>query len=247
MKHLLLALLSLTLWSAARADHRDDDRRGPRVTFYENADFQGDSITLYAGDSLENFGRATLDGGHKANDRISSIRIEGGAEVQIFSDAKYRGETLRLTRDVRNLAEVYFGGSSRSWNDQISSVRVESRRNDRPPSGIYQDVDKVIRRAYQDILLREPDDAGKRDYRIQMIDHGMTEQQLREALRRSDEFRGPVLNGMIDRAYRELLGREPDPRGREHYRNKVIEHDWTDAAIRDDIRHSDEFKRRPKS
>ncbi|HET7534804.1 MAG TPA: hypothetical protein VFJ90_00020 [Candidatus Didemnitutus sp.] len=249
MKPLLSVLLALLLSSVVRADNRDDDHRGgPRVILYENSDFRGNSLTLYPGESIENLGNATFDGGGKANDRISSIRIEGGAELRVYSDSKYRGETLRLTHDVRDLAGLFLANNSKSWNDQISSLQVEGRdyghRSNGRGSG---DPDKIIKRAYQDILLRDPDPTGLRDFHIKMIDQGWTEQQVRESLRRSEEFRGKVVNDMIGRAYRDTLGREPDPRGLDHYRNQILDHDWTEASVRDDLRKSDEYKRRPKA
>lgn len=45
------------------------------------------------------------------------------------------------------------------------------------------------RRAYQDILDREPDSAGLRLYRSRIIDDGWTEAQVRDALRKSPEYR----------------------------------------------------------
>lgn len=248
MKHLLSVLLALTLLSAAKADSRDynrDYRGGPRVTFFENSDFRGASVTLYPGDSIENLANATFENGGKLNDRISSIKVEGGADVMIYSDAKYRGETLRVTRDMRNLAEAFLPNNSKTWNDQISSLRVEGRDHGRPPGKSYNgDPDKIIKRAYQDILLREPDPTGLRDFRIKMIDQGWSEQQVRESLRRSDEFRTKVVDELIGRAYRDVLKREPDPTGLRHYRDQILNHDWTEASVKDDLRRSDEYKRR---
>ena len=50
-------------------------------------------------------------------------------------------------------------------------------------------VEQVIRRAYQDILQRDPDQSGMRTYRSRMIDDGWTEQDVRQALRESPEYR----------------------------------------------------------
>jgi len=254
MKHPLSFFFALTLASlavaeqSAVAEQRADEynrRGGARVTFFENANFSGASVTLYPGDSIENLDRATFEGGRRINDRISSIRVEGGAEVTIFLDAKYRGETMRITRDVRNFADVFLPNNSKTWNDQISSVRVEGRGYGRPPGKpSYGDPDKLIKRAYEDILLRPADPDGLRDFRIKMLDQGWTEQQVRESLRRSDEFKDKVATEMVGRAYRDVLKREPDPNGLRHYRDKIVNHDWTEASVKDDLRKSDEYKRR---
>ncbi len=114
--------------SAVRAERPDrDDRRAgdhprarSRVTFYEHADFRGTSFTLEVPDQAVDLSRKRFANGARANDRISSIRIDGEAEVLVFQDAGYRGGVLRLTHSVRDL-----GQSNPGWNDAISSVRVE--------------------------------------------------------------------------------------------------------------------------
>jgi hypothetical protein len=50
-------------------------------------------------------------------------------------------------------------------------------------------VDDVIYRAYRDVLRREPDAGGLATYRQRMIREGWSEQQLRQALLESDEYR----------------------------------------------------------
>ena len=51
------------------------------------------------------------------------------------------------------------------------------------------DPDRVVRRAYEAILHREPDTEGLRNYRRLMIDEGWTEHDVREAPRNSPEYR----------------------------------------------------------
>ena len=77
-----------------------------------------------------------------------------------------------------------------------------------------------------------------------MIDQDWDEQMVRESLRRSDEYRGPVVNRIIGRAYRDVLGREPDARGLEQCRNAVIRQGMTEDELRNDLRRSDEFRHR---
>ncbi len=255
MKRLILSLaLSIAALPLVLAQHRDDDRgrRGPRVILYERADFRGGAITLYPGEGIEDLERVAFDNGRRANDRISSIRVEGGAEVLLNIDGRFRGDTLRVTRDVRDLGDLELRGRLQSWDDQISSVRVEVQRHDRGPDRGPDrdrrewkgDPDKIVRRAYQDILERDPDENGLRTYRSRMIDQDWDEQMVRESLRRSDEYRGPVVNRIIGRAYRDVLGRDPDARGLEQYRNAVIRQGMTEDELRNDLRRSDEFRHR---
>ena len=251
----LPALLALPL--AALANHGDDfgRGRGPRVILYEHPNFQGGAIVLHPGEEVENLARWDFDNGRRANDRISSIRVEGGAEVTVYTDSRFRGEALRVNDDIRDLGRGDRRGPR--FDDMISSVRVRFDRDpgpdagrprpDRPLPPPVVDYEKAIRRAYQDVLERNPDEAGLRYYRSMMIERGWSEQQVRDHLRRSDEYRGPYMTKRLNRVYREILGRDVDPRGFDHYRNKIIEHGWSDDDIRRDLRNSAEYRNRPRT
>jgi hypothetical protein len=51
-------------------------------------------------------------------------------------------------------------------------------------------ADRIIGRAYQDVLNRQPDPGGLNTYRRAIIEEGWDEQDLRQVLLRSDEYRG---------------------------------------------------------
>ncbi len=255
MKRLLFLLALSGGFSVIWADHRDDDRRReePRVILYQDADYRGDSLVIYPGEAIDNFSGQTFSNGNGLNDSVSSIRVEGGAEVYVYEDARFRGAAMRLTENVRNLAGRLLSGNSRdSWNDRISSLRVEGRGDRsyrRPPDRDRDrdreiDYDVVIRRTYKDLLGRDPDDGGLRYYRGLMIDQGWTEVMVRDHLRRGDEFRQEGANRIIRRAYLEVLGREVDSGGLNHYRKQILQKDWTEGDVRDDLRRSDEYRNR---
>jgi hypothetical protein len=73
-----------------------------------------------------------------------------------------------------------------------------------------------------------------------MTEKGWTEEQVREALRGTDEHRSAV----IGNAYRDLLGRDPDPGGLDMYRAKMARDGWTEGDVRKSIRDSDEYKQK---
>lgn len=229
-----------------RGPERDQTRgydrsRGPRVIVYQDADYRGDAMVLYPGDALENLSGLSFPNGGRLNDRISSLRVEGGAEVYVFIDARFRGEVMRLTENARNLTGRLLPGSvSTSWNDRISSLRVEMRRRDEA----REEPDVVIKRAYLDLLAREPDPSGRGTYRSLMIDQGWTERMVRDHLRRSDEFRRTGADRIIRRAYLDVLGREPDISGLKHHRQNLLEKDWTEGDVRDALRRSEEYKKK---
>jgi hypothetical protein len=106
----------------------------------------------------------------------------------------------------------------------------------------------IVRRAYQDILGRNPDAEGMRTYRSKIIDQGWTESDVRDALRRSDEYAGSGAGGfrtssadrIIRRAYQDILGREPDAEGLATYRRNIVERGWDEHDVREALRKSPE-------
>ena len=246
MKPLLFILTLGLLLTAAQADRREEERgrNEPRVILYEHANFRGDSVVLYPGDVIDNLSGQNFPQGGGLNDSISSIRVEGGATIYVYENARFRGAAMRLTESVRDLTNRYLPDNPRaSWNDQISSLKVEGQRRHRDNDrGL--DIDVVIKRAYNDLLGRDPDTLGLRYYHGVMIDQGWTEIMVRDHIRRGEEFRREGADRIIRRAYQDLLGREPDENGLRNYRKMMIEHDLSEAELRDNIRRSQEYLNR---
>jgi hypothetical protein len=110
-------------------------------------------------------------------------------------------------------------------------------------------ADRIIRRAYQDILGRDPDAAGLRNYRRLILQEGWDEHDVRQALIRSPERRQQRTGGnteqaadMVRNAYRSILGREPDPNGLNHYTAKIVIEHWTQDDVVQALRDSDEYR-----
>lgn len=253
---LLPCLAYLLLASTAWTDHRDDGRRGgPRVIIYQHAGFSGDALVLYPGDAIDNLSGKTFENGGKLNDSISSIRVEGGAEVYAYENARYRGEALRLTENARDLTGRLVAGSvSVSWNDRISSIKVERTRGrdrdrepDRPRDNPRGNPEKSIKDIFNDVLGREPSAGELRDFRNRMLDQGWTERMLRDHLRSEEHYRNEAADRIIRRAYRDTLGRDPDESGVRTYRRNLLEREWTESDVRDDLRKSAEYRNRSRN
>jgi hypothetical protein len=215
------------------------------VCFYEDADYGGRYFCARTGENLR-----SLPSG--MNDRISSFRIYGRAEVEIFKSSNYGGDSERFDFDVRNLR-------SENWNDKVSSLRVrtasshgrrdyDSRdRDDRRSGYSSQDADRIVRRAYRDILDRDPDSAGLRLYRNRLLDDGWSESQVREALRSSPEYRQKntmtrqKAEQIVRDAYLAVLDREPDA-GSRTYVDKVLRDKWTQRDVERELRKSPEYR-----
>jgi hypothetical protein len=230
--------LAAGLLASAPALAQDYGRHtvGEGACFYYDADYRGRSFCVEAGDES----RSIPDG---LEDRISSIRIFGRVEVTVYKDKRLKGDSRRFDRDVRNLRDE-------GWNDRISSLSVDRRHGGfgggygpRPP---YGDPDRIVRRAYEDVLGRQPDADGLRLYRSRMIDDGWTEAQVRDALRNSAEYREkatmtyPKAQEMVRAAYRNVFNREPDSASR-GYIDKVLRDHWTQADVERDLRKSPEY------
>ena len=139
--------------------------------------------------------------------------------------------------------------------DIRNDLRRQADDNRRPGSGSgygsgrpsSSQVDRIITRAYQDILDRDPDPQGLREYRRLMIDDGWSERDVRDALRRSGEkaeLTEAQIDQMITRAYQDVLGRDPDTRGMADFRREVRSKRMNEADVRTALRNSPEYRER---
>jgi hypothetical protein len=85
--------------------------------FYKDINFRGDYFCVPRGASVRQVPRG-------GNDKISSIRLFGGATVTVYRDINFDGASSHFADDMRDLRTV-------GWNDLISSLRIDSRGFDR--------------------------------------------------------------------------------------------------------------------
>lgn len=181
---------------------------------------------------------------------------------QAFEDVLRREPSDRELRRYRDLM------NDEHWTER--DVRDDLRRRSdyqRNSQRKFQDPDRLVRRAYQDILDREPDAEGLRLYRSRMVDQDWTEQDVREALRKSPEYRQKGLGtnagataqsgkskstttraqaeDVVRRAYQSVLGRDPDP-GSQGYVDHVLRDHWTEADVARELRKSAEYRSKPR-
>jgi hypothetical protein len=93
------------------------------ICVYDRPDYQGREQCWNAGQDLGDLARAG-----NWSDRISSIRVFGGAEAVLYRDIDFRGENIVIDRDTPNLSQVS-ARSFRNWDRQTSSIVVEGRNN----------------------------------------------------------------------------------------------------------------------
>jgi len=204
LRHVVPALIGaivVSIPAVASAQLRWGRPAVPRdgACFYRDAGFRGDYFCVRAGEDL-----AWIPNG--LNDEISSIRTFGRAEVTIYKDRRFSGRAERFGGDVWNLR-------NQGWNDRLSSLRVDSsrggwrgddrgygRRDDdrgyddrRNDNRRYDDremarAQQVVRRAYQEVLRREPD-VNSRGYVDRVLRENWSQSDVERELRRSSEYR----------------------------------------------------------
>lgn len=81
-----------------------------KVCFYENIDYGGASYCADADSSWV---------GTAWNDRVSSLKVQSGQQVQLFQNINYGGSSITVTGNEPNLV-------SRGFNDATSSFKVQA-------------------------------------------------------------------------------------------------------------------------
>jgi hypothetical protein len=111
-------VFSLTQLNAApQFSRRQQDRNQDRVCFYKDIQYQGTEQCYRPGDEVN-----TLQ---STRNSFSSIRVYGRARVTVYDETNFNGHSMQFDSNAPDLGQVKLGGS-RSWNDKIQSIRVDS-------------------------------------------------------------------------------------------------------------------------
>jgi hypothetical protein len=170
---------------------------------------------------------------------LAQSRWDQAAVVAAFRSQLRRDPTPLELRRYSMLVDRY------DWTVADVKRDLAERQDYRRYTRGSWDADAAVRRAYLDILGREPDPAGLRTYREQIIRNGWSEWDLREELRRSPEyratdFRTASADRIVRNAYQDILKREPDPEGLSNYRRMILEEGWDAQDVRWALRQSEE-------
>jgi hypothetical protein len=210
----------------------------------------------------------------KSRTAVTAVAIAAGLAASLGSGRlgvplvpSLGGVVLAARSDDREITRAFRNVLNRDPSDwELRRYRSLMEDNDWRESDIERDLrertdyqrystnsrgmqpERIVRRAYQDILGRDPDAEGLRTYRSKIIDEGWTEADVRNALRNSDEyargsatsFRTSSADRIIRRAYQDILGREPDAQGLANYRRNIIERGWDEQDVRTALRKSPE-------
>jgi hypothetical protein len=250
---MFLASAAVVASAVVTAQQRDPEPR-QGACFYEDVNYGGDRFCARTGERVE-----AMPPGF--DDRVSSIRTFGRTEVTVYRDDAFSGAATRIHDDVPDLRRG-------DWNDQISSIQVRNtsaayrgQARDGSYEGDSPNANRIVRRAYRDVLNRRPDPEELRRYRGRVMSEGWSEADIRNDLRSSGEYRerypgddryGSDRYGnysreraedIVRRAYRNVLNREPDPASA-GYLEHVLNDGWTQQDVERDLRRSAEYRDR---
>jgi Peptidase inhibitor family I36 len=183
------SLTGVSVASAQRWGREAVPRSG--VCFYEDINFGGRYFCSAIGDASSRVPSGM-------NDRISSLRVLGNADVTLFRDPNFQGQERVIDSNIPDLRRMGF-------NDRVSSYEVNARRYAGNGNGYgrernreqvsssrwrnYSDAQAVVRRSYRAVLGREPDPSGLRSWTEQVLAKDWTERDLEYVLRQSEEYR----------------------------------------------------------
>ena len=114
-------------------------------------------------------------------------------------------------------------------------------------------ADRVIYRAFRDVLDREPTERELQRYRERMRTDDWSEQDIRDNLRRRSDVRRPAIareevrteedaDRITRRAYRDELGREPSAADLRRYRRSMLEDNWSEDKVRASVRETGDYR-----
>jgi hypothetical protein len=144
--------------------------------FYQDPGYSGRYFCARTGERAPDVPRGT-------NDKISSIQLFGDAEVIVYKDALYSGASERFDFDMRDLRQA-------GWNDRISSFAVVTRSTRAPVRRNVSraEATEIVRRAYLNVLKREPD-PGAAGYIEAVMKDAWSQAKVESELKKSEEYK----------------------------------------------------------
>lgn len=191
-----------------------------RALFYAEPNFQGASLVVEAGASVPDL--TTLRRNDGSRWMFSSVRVEGGARATVSSSPNFGGERVEISGDVADLFSVPRNGGSGTWDQAIAAIAVTG-----PGRATAQPTPSV-----------PPPVAGERGEVSVGIGIGVG--PGRPASRPRYDAR--TADMIVQRAFREVLDRSPDPEGLRTYRQRLMYEGWTERDVIQQLQRSPEAR-----
>jgi len=161
--------------------------------------------------------------------------------VTFYSEPNFRGESFVIETGaaVENLGRL--PRNRGSWNNGVSSLRIE---------GIatvlaYADADfrgpRLVTSSSLRDLVAERRSGGSDANWDRVISSIRVIPPHSHAFDREPGYDAPTASNIVQRAYRDILGRDADADGLRSYREKLIQRGWSEEDVRNDLHRSREF------
>jgi hypothetical protein len=177
------------------------------VFAYENSRYRGDALRMT--ESARDLSGRPVAGGVAIswNDRISSIKIERvhGRDRDDHGpgrprDDRPRGDPEKIVRDAfkdllgrepdaGELRDFRNRIKDQGWNERLLRDHLRTEEHYR-----HEAAEIIVRRAYREVLGREVDPSGLKQYSWAVREKGWTESDVRDDLRKSAEYRNKPRN-----------------------------------------------------
>ena len=131
------------------------------------------------------------------------------------------------------------------WSEDHVRKDIKGSREAKDAESVDH-AEQIVKRAYRAVLGRDPDPEGLKTYSRNVEKEGWDQGDVEKSLKKSDEYKRVGVDGMVKRAYRDVLGRDPDKAGLELYRERIIDDDWSESDLRDELKKSPEYRNRKK-
>jgi hypothetical protein len=189
--------------------------------FYEDADYRGSYFCFPVGEDVGSIPA-------EANDRISSIRVFGRVEVTVYKDGSFRGPSHRFTSNMSNLATA-------GWNDRVSSFRISERSTENSWGGGGGYGGGGWGGGHSNSGYGGGYGGGFGGAYGGGAHGGWGDEEggSRWSYQQAEQI--------VRRAYRTVLGRDPDPAARP-WINEVMKNNWTQARFEAELRKSEEYR-----
>jgi hypothetical protein len=171
------------------------------IVAYEKAGFKGDALRVIES-TRDLTGRPFLGSVAQTwNDRIASLRVERTRGRDRDREPGHGRPRVDPEKVVKDTFTGYLGreprpDEARDFRSRIADqgwtaqMLAEHLRNDAHYR--TEAAEAIVRRAYRDVLERDVDPAGLKQYTAVVLRRGWTESDVRDDLRKSAEYRKKV-------------------------------------------------------
>ena len=173
--------------------------------------------------------------GSRYNERYDYERYASEAEVEYIIEEIFRDE-LRRDVDHDSMRKYRRLMIDEGWSER--RVREDLAHQ---PQMSRMDLEKVVVRAYEDLLDKRPSTPERDRYVELMLNRHWDERKLRDSIKRSREYTYDRPRNLIKKAYQNVLLREAEAAAF-NLSNTIVSRGWNLEDIENHLRKSAEYR-----